>query len=177
MLQSICRKYSNTSKAYPLAAKCCTSFAVFGSADAASQLIVNQREDFSVMRSVRFATIGGCVMAPLFTAWYQFLDPMLPGKQYWYAKVLLECVSIGPLYLGVMIWTNAALQGLSLSEQTLRVRQDWWPLFINALKVVPAYQSVNFLFVPVEHRILWLNACQFMWNVFVAYSVASRSSE
>ena len=168
----------------------------------------NEPDLFSPSRTARYAAIGGFVMAPLFHGWYSFIEPRMPGRVFWYKKLLLECFSIAPLYLVLNMAAATAMRergwfrgldeawgGGSGAKQVDRetepgsgadgapgvghvvqekLKADWAPLYVDALKVVPFYQAANFLLVPERFRMLWLNGCQLVWNVWVALCIAKE---
>eukprot|EP00439_Symbiodinium_sp_Y106_P064550 s1192_g10.t1 len=142
--------------------------------------------DYSLARALRYAFVGGLVMAPMFHVWYQIIERIFPGRRLWYQKLLLESCTIAPVYLACNMTATASLKTLGVFEaaggsvQQLREEvqsklfSDFPRLYFNALTVVPIYQAVNYRFVPLRYRMFWLNGCQLFWNIWVSHRVARQ---
>ena len=155
--------------------------------------------EYSLARVLRYAFVGGLVMAPIFHAWYQIIERLIPGRRLWYQKLLLECFTIAPLYLACNMTAATSLKSLGIFEVDLddgikacnarlatdalqqvyedvrtKLLADFPRLYFNALTVVPMYQAVNYRFVPLRYRMFWLNACQLLFNIWVSHRVATE---
>ena len=58
-------------------------------------------------------------------------------------------------------------------EDVLSDAQKFWPTLLANYKVWPAVHMVNFLVVPVHHRLLVTNSVGVFWNAYLTY-VANR---
>ena len=50
------------------------------------------------------------------------------------------------------------------------LHQKFWPTLLNNYKVWPAVHMVNFLVVPVQHRLLVTNTVGVFWNAYLTYT-------
>ena len=124
-------------------------------------------------RTARYATAGTVSLVPLFSMWYTFIDRKFDSRN-WVVKLVVECVTIGPLYLALLIGNEELLKTRDLSLAALAVRNKWSNLYLESLKIVPFYQAINFALVPHNLRIYWLNGCQLLWNVYASTLVHQK---
>ena len=152
--------------------------------------------EYSAARGLRYAFVGGMVMAPIFHTWYHVIERVMPGRQLWYQKLLLECFTIAPVYLACNMTAATSLKTLGIfenidfhasctkahvgqafhqvrSDVQSKLSADFLRLYFGALTVVPMYQAVNYRFIPLQYRMYWLNACQLLFNIWVSHRVAT----
>jgi len=51
--------------------------------------------------------------------------------------------------------------------------QETLPLIVNSYKIWPVASIVNFVFVPVERRIVFLSCVALVWNIYLSLIAAS----
>jgi len=118
-------------------------------------------------RTVRYALAGTVSLVPLFSIWYRFIDRKL-DRRYWPIKLVLECVTVGPLYLALLLGNEEMLKSRDGGKAVNAIKEKWTNLYVESLKVVPIYQAVNYAVIPSHLRIYWLNGCQLLWNVYAS---------
>merc|ERR1712167_39507 len=92
-------------------------------------------------------------------------------------KLVFETAATGPIYLGLFMSSTTCfgafadgktpIQCLSLTKSKLET--DFMKPYVDALHVCPFYQLLNFLFVPLPYRVLFLNTCQKFWNIWSSH--------
>lgn len=170
-MRALIARYHAWNTARPLATKAVTTFCVFGASDTTAQILTGE-ERFDPGRVLGFATCGAVITAPYFHMWYKFLDGRLPGTTYWYCKLFMDAMMAAPVYIVCLL---AAQRCLADTPRWDELQQDAKALWIDGLKVCPGYQALNFLLVPPAYRLQWMNGCQFLWNIYVAYFCSRRS--
>ena len=118
-------------------------------------------------RTMRYASAGTVSLVPMFTAWYAYIDRRFDRRR-WLLKLGLECVTVGPLYLAMLIGNEELLRTHDLQAAVRAINTKWAKLYTESLKIVPIYQAINFALVPSHLRIYWLNSCQLLWNVYAS---------
>ncbi len=88
------------------------------------------------------------------------------------AKVALDRVLLTPFTLASLFLYLAALEGrLASARRTLGLQV--WRTWLLSNTVWPAAHVLNFLYVPADQRVLFVNAISLCWNV-VLCKVASQ---
>ena len=120
------------------------------------------------VRTGRYAVAGTVSLVPLFTVWYANVDRLFDRKL-WVIKLWLECFTVAPLYLAILIGNEELLRTRDLQSALTAINTKWATLYTESLKIVPVYQAINFALVPSHLRIYWLNSCQLLWNVYASH--------
>jgi len=131
---------------------------------------------YSLERTLRFAAFGLLVHGPACHYFYLFLDSLyLPADKRASAvaaKVVLDRVLLTPFTLASLFLYLAALEGrLASARRTLGLQV--WRTWLLSNTVWPAAHVLNFLYVPADQRVLFVNAISLCWNV-VLCKVASQ---
>ncbi len=182
--------YETALQASPLLVKSTTSLVGFLVADLVAQGLSSSRSEdgegvgIDLGRCGRNAIFGGTIYAPISGAWYGALDQyVLPedptSALAVAAKVAADQVAWAPVLVTMLFawdlaWNGDDLTGGGLQKKlgadlldTLKVNWSFWPVF----------HVLNFRFVPPGDRILYINAVQVLYNVFLCYKASERESD
>lgn len=133
--------------------------------DVVAQKIVEKKENWDVVRSARFAAIGGC-LSPLIHFWYIFVDKFLAGKP---KLVVLLADQVG--FSTVLTVLFFALMGIStgnVSSIPSTVVSQLPGTMLSSWKLWPLAQYINFNFVPSNLRVLFGNVVGFFWSIYLS---------
>jgi len=84
-------------------------------------------------------------------------------------KVALD-FSVGSLVMMPMFFLGINLiEGKSLEDATGKLQQEWPGVFKLSVRIWPAFQMLNFMFVPIPYQQLAINCTAFFWNSFLSY--------
>ena len=94
-------------------------------------------------------------------------------------KVLIDQGCGAPLYIYTYYIMTNTIQKLSsepekemteiLEETESRARHMLWPTMLHHWKVWPAVHSLNFYFVPLQHRVLLQNTVLVGWSGYLSH--------
>lgn len=103
------------------------------------------------------ALYGGAIFGPAAFGWYSFLQRrvMLSSSMMTtLARVLLDQGVFTPTHLTCFLSCMAFFEGKDPME---KLRTTFWTSYKANLLIWPAVQGINFSFVPLDYRVLFVN--------------------
>ncbi|TDZ20276.1 Protein sym-1 [Colletotrichum orbiculare MAFF 240422] len=145
--------------ARPLLTQSITTSILFATGDITAQQLVDKRglkgHDWS--RTGRMALYGGTIFGPAATTWFKFLQKniVLRNKNLEIlARVGVDQGVFAPVMIGVFLSSMAVLEGGSPQE---KLQKNYTTALTSNFLLWPFVQAVNFKFVPLHHRVLFVN--------------------
>lgn len=136
--------------------------------------------EHDVARTGRFFVVGAALHGPFFHYAFRALERGVgPGTC---ARSVAKKVAIGhgvlfPTYTVGLFYAMSALEGRGLEHGTRRVEARFADAFAAGTMFWPFANAVNFAFVPVRWRLLYLNIAGVAWNAFLSHLVNGDSSD
>ncbi|KAL7546059.1 hypothetical protein ACHAWF_009401 [Thalassiosira exigua] len=177
------RSYTNILNMAPLKTKALTSATVYTIGDIIAQQQqgtgIGKLDRWRIGRSFAAGYIGH---GPMSHVWYHvsedFFDNVLNLHAWWdfIPKVVVDQTVFGP------IWNNSYILLLGIM-QLQRPQQIWEdmkrttiPLILSGLKLWPFVHCITYGLIPVENRLLWVDAVEIVWVTILA-SQANSATE
>lgn len=165
--------------ARPLLTQAVTTSILFAVGDITAQQLVESRPASSpgssapshdYLRTARMALYGGAVFGPAAATWFKFLSrhvtfPSSPRKTM-LARVAVDQGVFAPVFIGVFLSSMAVMEGGSPKE---KLGKNYWSALSTNWLVWPWVQMVNFTFVPLHHRVLFVNVVSIGWNCYLSF--------
>jgi len=143
-----------------------------GTGDVISQTLVEkQSEQFDWIRTAKFTGLGLLAVGPTLRLWYGVLDRYIvyTGAKGTLMKVATDQLLFAPTFVAAFMSTIALLNGESVDKIKTRLEQDYCNVLTTNWKVWPLFQTVNFYFVPLQHRVLAAQIVALFWNVYLSF--------
>ncbi|CAB3399697.1 unnamed protein product [Caenorhabditis bovis] len=142
---------------------------ISGSGDRLTQLLT-KKDDWDRFRTLRFAFLSGCFMAPTIFRWYKLLKRLNHQEAFVLKKVVLDQCLFSPMINACMLFNLKALETFSITKAKDNVKKHWPQIYGDSLKVsLPIVAFVNFCFVPVNYRVLVNQLFAFFWNAYISF--------
>ena len=146
---------------------------LIGIGDCCSQQIVERRgrkHDFT--RTFGMMSIGFFIIGPTMRYWYIFLDSTIKGKRTIDAmkKVAMDQTIFAPCIIATFFTTTGLLFGKTQAEIESKFRNQYLKTLLTNYYIWPVIQTINFNFVPLQHRVFVVNFVAIFWNTYLSWA-------
>jgi len=152
----------------PILTKMCTSGVGFAVSDTLTQLFI-EKGDFDFKRLVKMASFGFLLHGTTGHYFYNFLDSVMAGAtpKFVAAKVAIDQTLWAPVFM-VMFFSYMCLFEGTPELILPKIQQDVFTAVKGSwVTWIPAH-TINFAFVPSSMRLLYINAIQIFFNMFMS---------
>eukprot|EP01084_Bolivina_argentea_P122403 216900_1 len=162
--------YNRQLESNPILIKASTSFIGFALGDLLAQKFINKDDELDLKRLLRLAMFGFLIHGPTGHLFYGMLDAKIPGTDALTVakKVFIDQAIWNPIF-GVMFFTyNGITHGVRGREIIENVQKNLLSAVRGSWTVWPVAHAINFRFIPTSQRLLYINAVQVGYNVFLS---------
>jgi len=165
---------------WPLPVKCTTSGCVLGTADYASQRIKNGHP-WDPHQPFWMGMYGALFVAPFCHNWYQLLERRIPIPfgataatkfKLVLRRMFLDQLVVSPVFTSGLFISRGAIAGEDWRTIGSKIRSNLWKVIGTGALVWPPAQVVNFFWVPLPYRVLFMNAVGFVWSTYTSVVAA-----
>ncbi|ODN99424.1 protein SYM1 [Cryptococcus wingfieldii CBS 7118] len=172
-------RYSAFLARRPVVGNMASSAVLFATGDViAQQLIEKKGKDHDLTRTGRIVVWGGLCFAPVVHVWFKTLArlPIQSKVAGTAARVALDQFAFAPFALTSFFTAMTLMEGKNLEAAKLK----WNESFVDTLKAnwmlfIP-FQAINML-IPLQYRLLAVNAVNIPWNTFLSIQNAKGKVE
>lgn len=156
----------------PVVTKTIINVVIYLLGDWLSQTVFQKKNvlEFDAIRTLRNGFIGLC-FGPLVVYYYQFSDHILPldgGMGNRVGKILMDQTLYLSVKCSLYIMAVGVLQGDSVSDAAQNVKAKIKGIVFTAWKFWPLVHCITYSVIPAQHRILWVNLVDLVWNAILA---------
>ncbi|KAL9644679.1 hypothetical protein ABK040_012333 [Willaertia magna] len=164
----------------PILTKSITSFFLVGSGDLLTQTIQKQKgiiSEYNFNRTLKMASYGLLLIGPTLHLWYKFLD-----KTFKTTNITKRVIFINAMKQMVVDQTIFApfsilqfLTYMGLVERHLwkdiyeKMKKELLPTLIANWMIWPLVQIINFVIIPLQFRVLFVNFIAIFWNAYLSF--------
>ncbi|KAK6068846.1 glutaminyl-peptide cyclotransferase [Seiridium cupressi] len=157
--------------ARPLLTQSITTAVLFATGDITAQQLVEKKglEKHELARTGRMFLYGGAIFGPAATTWFKFLQRKVVLKNKnaeIVARVACDQGLFAPTFIGIFLSSMAVMEGGSPQE---KLQKSYLPALQTNYLIWPFVQLVNFKFVPLHHRVLFVNFISIGWNCYLSF--------
>ena len=169
------RSYTNILNMAPIQTKAITSATVYTIGDIIAQrkggAEIGKLDRARIARSMAAGFIGH---GPMSHVWYHvsedFFDNVLQLHAWWdfIPKVVVDQTVFGPIWNNSYIILLGLMQFQKPSQIWSDMKRTTIPLIISGLKLWPFVHCITYGLIPVENRLLWVDAVEILWVTILA---------
>lgn len=134
------------------------------------ELVATTNESLDYVRT-RNMTLVGLFQGPFHHYFYHMLERYLPGKNVYciFKKTLVDQAIASPVCLGIFFFGLGALEQKNLRDINGEVRLKLLDTWKVDCMFWPPTQFVNFLFIPIRYRVIYINVMTVFYDIFLSY--------
>ena len=178
------QSYASTLEMAPIRTKALTSASVYAIGDVLSQGGLGNIGKLDRGRVLRSLIAGFIGHGPMSHVWYYvsedfFINTVQLQHVWWdfIPKVILDQAIFGP------IWNNSyiLLLGIMQLHTPRRILSDMKrttiPLLLSGLRLWPFVHIITYGVIPIENRLLWVDAVEIIWVTILASTASADTSQ
>lgn len=169
--------YEDSLSDKPVFTKTMINVIIYLLGDWLSQTLFQKRNilDFNSSRTIRNGFIGAC-FGPIVHQYYEFSDLILPvdigiNRAY---KIIMDQTIYLTTKVSVYILAVGLLAGESWEDCVDNVKTKIKPITFTAWKFWPLIHCITYTVIPAQHRILWVNCVDLVWNAILALMAGNK---
>jgi protein Mpv17 len=90
-------------------------------------------------------------------------------------KLFLDAMLFSPTVVAGYFCVRSVLEGHGLDGAREKLRAKFKPTLVGAWKFWPLVNSINFWFVPLQFRVLYMNVLSLLWSGYLTYVNSSKT--
>jgi hypothetical protein len=160
----------------PYRTKCITSFFTFCVGDFLSQRIQRSSDKtlkFDKKRNFKMGMYGFLIAAPFWHVHFNIAIPYLFNHLCGWRKIfktlLYDQLIAAPIFLTLFFTYNDLVNGKSLKQTYESWKKKFIPTLKNHWKFWGPLQTINFIYIPIQLRVLYSNICGIIWVTYLSY--------
>lgn len=133
---------------------------------------------YDPVRTARMSAYGLFFYGPYQHYWYTALESTFPGRvlRNFVSKLAMNQFCLAPVVITASFLWNLAWQG-HLDQLKPKFQNDFVPTLLTGWKFWVPAASINFLYVPLQHQVLYMSACGIVWTAILSSSSTSVQSD
>lgn len=134
------------------------------------QRIKNDKRQYNVER-IKQSTIVGISQGFLHLFFYLWIERLFPGisKKIIIEKILVDQFIGAPIFISHFLYTSYFLEGRKLKDIHKIFKQKFPTIYITDWAFWPLLQTINFYYVPLQYRVLYINVISLFYSTFLCY--------
>ncbi|KAJ8687633.1 hypothetical protein QAD02_023427 [Eretmocerus hayati] len=131
---------------------------------------IAEDDDFDYVRTRNMTTVG-LLQGPFHHFFYAILEKKLPGKDTVaiFKKTFLDQTIASPTCLGIFFFGLGVMESKNLSDINGEVKLKLFDTWKVDCMFWPPTQFINFLFVPIRYRVIYINFMTMIYDIFLSY--------
>lgn len=136
----------------------------------AQQVVEKKGRSHDIRRTARMAVVGlgiGTILRP----WYLTLDRIIKGQTKIDAlkKMVIDQSVASPTIIFTFYTLKETIEGKTFAEYKKTLQERYFATLQTNYKFWPLVQIINFSFIPLENRILFVNVAAIFWNTYLSW--------
>mgnify|MGYP003365784449 FL=1 len=167
---NIFKRYNYWLTKYPYRTNAITTGTLFGTGDIIAQKLFTKEDEYDYKRTIRATIYGSVIFSVVGDKWYKLLNNLKLSNSMRgiIVRVGIDQIIFAPFGLVLYYTSMTILSGGYIKDIRQKLSNQWWPTLYTNWLIWPWIQIINFSIVPVQYRLLCVNAIALLWNTFLS---------
>ncbi|XP_067613185.1 mpv17-like protein 2 [Eurosta solidaginis] len=129
-----------------------------------------KRERYDMKRIGRMFVVGA-LQGPLHHYVYKWMDHVMPvpNVKNTLRKILIDQIFMSPACILIFFYPACYLEKRSIQETNTELCDKFPIIYLMDWTVWPAAQFLNFRYLDTKYRVIFVNGCTALYNIFLSY--------
>jgi protein Mpv17 len=175
ILKNFLNFYLNNLQKFPLTTKIIASAIIGGSGDICAQIIEQkgQLDKISFYRTFRMVGIGSFLITPPLHFYFNILESKLPGNTLLITlkKLSIDQLIVAPTNMAIFLTISSYFETRSWEKTKQKFFTNYIPTLKANYMIWPIANFINFQFMPLEQRVVFVAGVGFFWGIYFSFMV------
>ncbi|XP_014089939.2 mpv17-like protein 2 [Bactrocera oleae] len=129
-----------------------------------------KQERYDTKRIFRMFVVG-CLQGPLHHYVYKWMDYAMPvpnvRNTLW--KILIDQIFMSPACILIFFYSACYLEQRSVQDTNKELCDKFPIIYLMDWTMWPAAQYINFRYLDTKYRVMFVNVCTAVYNIFLSY--------
>lgn len=175
---------------YVQCVQCITAGTLCALGDVLAQQVFEKPEVHNFARTLKMAGFGLFYYAPLCSKWMVLAERFFPGTSpaSMIKKVVVDQLIISSILMICFLMINEGtnwkhilrancilvIDGRGVDSGITKIEKDFTTMIVANWQVWVPTQFINFYFMPLHYRVIYINVVAFFWNIYVSWKAHSH---
>ncbi|XP_075234277.1 mitochondrial inner membrane protein MPV17 isoform X2 [Lycorma delicatula] len=164
----------------PLPMQMLQSGFLMGTGDVIAQTCVEKKhfDNINWRRTGNYCTVGFLFVGPVLSKWYGALERMFGknGIKTTLKKIAVDQTLFAPCFIPVIMSSIAFTEGKSVEDIKWKLQSEYFNVLFTNYKIWPFIQLLNFYFVPLNYRVIFVQFVAVGWNTYLSWKISSQKT-
>ncbi|CBY14938.1 unnamed protein product [Oikopleura dioica] len=169
-------RYDQMLQKRPLLTQCITAGTLCALGDVLAQQVFEKPEVHNYARTLKMGGFGFFYYAPLCSKWMVLAERLFPGTSpaSMIKKVVVDQLIISSILMTCFLIINEVIDGRGVDSGLKKIEKDFTTMIVANWQVWVPTQFINFYFMPLHYRVIYINVVAFFWNIYVSWKAHSH---
>ncbi|KAM7296529.1 hypothetical protein ISCGN_021688 [Ixodes scapularis] len=170
-MDSLLLQYNDILHAHPVITQVLTVGTVALAGDVISQTFIQNKPSFDFRQAIIYYIVGLFFTGTLTVLWLMFVEWLVvtDGVAGAAIKTALGLVFFTPPFFLCFLVVHGFLSGHSWEAIRENIRTKYFVILKSRYAFYPVAQFVNFEFVPILYRAIYLSVVALLWNMYLSW--------
>lgn len=178
-MSALLRAYHNALVKRPILTQCLTFGTLGVTGDVITQTLIEKQPVYNLKRTAKFGFLSLCYVGPAIALWLRFLERPFGARKLLlkpWQKVIIDQSFFNPQINLYALPILGVLAGHNWEKIKDTIKNNYVSIMKTSYSIWPAVQLINFYFVPILYRAVFVSTFLLIWNIYYTWKLGEKVS-